>query len=103
MKFMKSPILLFLSIILLATTAAHADEVTLDKLAGQFAKIAKPDKKSSAFEHWKYNTFAQTILFCWGQEKRKRKCLTRWQGTHRHQLGRFLYPRLKIRVSFVSL
>lgn len=95
MKFMKSPILLFLSIILLATTAAYADEVTLDKLAVQFAKIAKPDKKSSAFEHWKYNTFAQTILFCWGQEKKKKKMpdsLARYAPT---SAGSFSLPTVK--------
>jgi hypothetical protein len=78
----------------------RADELTLDKLAAQFSKINKPDKASSAFEHWKYNTFAQTILFCWGIEKSKKKMpevLSKYSPT---AAGSFSLPALKDKGKF---
>lgn len=78
----------------------HADELTLDKLTTQFSKINKPDKSSPAFEHWKYNTFAQTILFCWGLEKTKKKMpavLSKYSPT---AAGSFSLPTVKDTAKF---
>lgn len=77
-----------------------ADPASLTKLTTQFSKMAKPDKNSSAFDHWKYNTFAQTVIFCWNLENKKTKppeALNRYAPT---AAGSFSLPVMKDTAKF---
>lgn len=45
----------------------------MDQIIAQFSKLTKPSKTSSSYEHWKYNTYAQSALFCWAKMNKGKK------------------------------
>lgn len=87
--------LIILNLIYSPVTYAQNTAVVVDsaeKIAKEFSNLEKPTKKSTEFDHWKYNVMGQSAGYCWSKLKKnlpKPQKLSKYRPT---KAGTFILP-----------